>query len=439
MKKTIIEGEIFEGNFSGKNKFTADGKNYHIKGGIEGQRVSAKVRRGNKAKLLEILERSPWEDGFSCPHLECGGCTFDAMTYKNEISYKKILLEKLFFNLPYEGDFDLVPSSVYENYRNKMEYTFGDEFLGSDLALGLHKKNRFYEIVNTKYCRICHKDFNIIREETREFFKGVPFFNRRNHSGILRHLAIRRTNFGELLINLVTVKYHNLDLKSYVQKILSLKLEAQVVGIVHTINDSEGDAIIKEGFEVLYGRDYCIEEILGLKFKISAFSFFQTNSYSAEILYRMAREMIENLEGKKVLDLYSGTGTITQIFGKAAESALGIEIVEEAVDSARENARLNEITNVNFIAGDVLKELDNLDFIPDIIILDPPRAGVHPKALEKIIAFGADEVLYISCNPETLVRDLEVFNFRGYRIEKLKTLDQFPRTKNLEALCLLKK
>ncbi|WP_308533424.1 23S rRNA (uracil(1939)-C(5))-methyltransferase RlmD [uncultured Peptoniphilus sp.] len=439
MKNTIIEGEIFEGNFSGKNKFTADGKNYHIKGGIEEQRVSAKVRRGNKAKLLEILERSPWEDGSPCPHLECGGCTFDAMTYKNEISYKKILLEKLFFNLPYEGAFDLVPSSVYENYRNKMEYTFGDEFLGSDLALGLHKKNRFYEIVNTKYCRICHKDFNIIREETREFFKDVPFFNRRNHSGILRHLAIRRTNFGELLINLVTVKDHNLDLKSYVQKILSLKLEAQVVGIVHTINDSEGDAIIKEGFEVLYGRDYCIEEILGLKFKISAFSFFQTNSYSAEILYRMAREMIENLEGKKVLDLYSGTGTITQIFGKAAESAFGIEIVEEAVDSARENARLNEITNVNFIAGDVLKELDNLDFIPDIIILDPPRAGVHPKALEKIIAFGADEVLYISCNPETLVRDLEVFNFRGYRIEKLKTLDQFPRTKNLEALCLLKK
>lgn len=440
MKNIILDGIIREGNFPNKNIVTSEDKDYHIKGGICGQRVSFKVVRRKKGKLLEILERSPLEKSKPCPHLECGGCTYDAMTYKDELNYKKNLINKLLKSEPITENIEIISTGIYENYRNKMEFTFGDTHKGSELALGLHKKNKFYEIVNTSDCKIAHPDFNKLREATREFFIDKSFFNRRNHKGILRHLAIRRINFGEILVNLVTTKTDDLDLEAYVQTILSLNLEAQVKGIVHTINDSKGDAIIKEDFEILYGRDYVIEELFGLKFKIGAFSFFQTNTYSAGLLYDTARKMINSLEGKTVLDLYSGTGTISQIFAQKAKFALGVEIVEEAVKSARENAKFNNIENVEFICGDVANLIGDLEIKADIIILDPPRVGINnPKALEKILDFAPEAFIYISCNPVSYLKDIEAFKNRGYKIKKIVALDQFPRTVNLELISLLVK
>ncbi len=192
-----------------------------------------------------------------------------------------------------------------------------------------------------------------------------------------------------------------------------------------------------EGTEVLYGQDYFYEELLGLKFKITPFSFFQTNSLGAEVLYEIVREYIGDTKDKVIFDLYSGTGTIAQILAPVAKKVVGVEIVEEAVEAARENARLNGLSNCTFWAGDVLKVIDELREVPDLIVLDPPRDGVNPKALERITNFGVERMVYIACKPSSLARDLEMLQGRGYRVEKMAGIDLFPGTYHVETVCLL--
>ena len=204
------------------------------------------------------------------------------------------------------------------------------------------------------------------------------------------------------------------------------------------------DVVQSDRTEILYGQDFFFEELLGLKFKISTFSFFQTNSLGAEVLYETAREYVGSLEeggkaDKVVFDLYSGTGTIAQLMAPVAKKVIGVEIVEEAVEAARVNAELNGLHNCEFIAGDVLKVLDEIEEKPDMIILDPPRDGVHPKALKKIIAYGIPKLVYISCKPTSLARDLEVFLENGYHVERAVAVDQFPWTGNVETVVLLSK
>ncbi len=223
------------------------------------------------------------------------------------------------------------------------------------------------------------------------------------------------------------------------------RLKGRFAGILHIVNDSLADAVISDRTEVLYGREYFYEELLGLTFKISTFSFFQTNSFGAEILYETAREYIGNpgsgredgKPDKVVFDLYSGTGTIAQLMAPVAGRVIGVEIVEEAVLAARRNAEENGLKNCEFIAGDVLKVLDQVEEKPDLIILDPPRDGIHPKALPKIMAYGVERIVYISCKPTSLVRDLDMFLGGGYRVEKAVAVDQFPWTANCEVIVLL--
>ena len=217
------------------------------------------------------------------------------------------------------------------------------------------------------------------------------------------------------------------------------KLSGKIAGILHITNDSLADVVKSDRTDILYGQDFFYEELLGLKFRISPFSFFQTNTFGAEVLYQTAREYIGDLggDGKTVFDLYSGTGTIAQLMAPVAGKVIGVEIVEEAVEAARRNAGLNGLTNCEFIAGDVLKVLDEVEEKPDLIILDPPRDGIHPKALPKIISYGVDRIVYISCKPTSLVRDLSVFLEEGYRVEKAVAVDQFPWTANCETICLL--
>ena len=216
-------------------------------------------------------------------------------------------------------------------------------------------------------------------------------------------------------------------------------MNGTIVGILHTKNDSVADVVKDEGTEILYGQDYFYEELLGLKFKITPFSFFQTNSLGAEVLYETAREYIGETKDKVIFDLYSGTGTIAQILAPVAKKIVGVEIVEEAVEAARENAELNGLNNCTFWAGDVLKVIDELGEVPDLIMLDPPRDGVHPKALEKITNFGVDRVVYIACKPTSLARDLEMLQGRGYRVERIGCVDLFPGTVHIETVCLMSK
>lgn len=440
-KNKIIEGTISEVEFPNKCKLIDNEYEYTFKGGILGQKVAIKRTRGKKAKLVEVLEKAPIEGNSFCEHSDkCGGCAYQTLTYDAEVEYKEKLIRNLLEenNIVYK-DFEFVKSPVYKGYRNKMEYTFGDEHKDGPLALGLHRKNHFHDIVNTPKCNIIHEDFNIIREFTREYFDGVlEKYNRMRHIGVLRHFVIRRSSIGEILINFVTAST-DYDFSDYYNKLNELKLDGNIVGIVHTYNDSVSDAIVPERVELVFGRDYIYEEMLGLKFKVSTFSFFQTNTDSAKVLYSIGQDMISNLDDKVLLDLYSGTGTITQIFGQKAKKALGIEIVEDAVISARENAKLNNLDNVEFICDDVFQAVKDLNYNPDIIVLDPPRDGINPRAIKNIINFNPEEFLYISCNPATFVRDLEEFLSRGYKINNLKGLDQFPRTNHVEMICHLTK
>ena len=458
MKKgQMIEGTVERIDFPNKGIVRTEDGVCVVKNALPGQKVKAginKVRKGKaEGRLLEITEKSPLEAGSPCPHFgTCGGCTYISFPYEEELKIKegqvKRLLDSVLEKQETEWTFEGIKESpaIYE-YRNKMEFSFGDEVKDGPLALGMHKRGSFYDIVTVRDCRIVDEDYRAILSYTRDYFdkEKVPFFHRLRHTGYLRHLLVRKAaRTGEILVALVTTSEQKPDLTLWMEGLLSRSLTGRFAGILHIINDSVADVVQSDRTEILYGQDYFYEELLGLKFKISTFSFFQTNSLSAEVLYETAREYVGELSEsgepeKIVYDLYSGTGTIAQLMAPVAKKVIGVEIVEEAVEAAKKNAKLNGLNNCEFIAGDVLKVLDTIEEKPDMIILDPPRDGIHPKALQKIIGYGIDKMVYISCKPTSLVRDLEVFLENGYVVEKAVAVDQFPWTANVETVVLLSK
>ena len=321
-----------------------------------------------------------------------------------------------------------------------MEYTFGDEVKGGPLTLGMHKKGRHLDIITVDDCRLVDEDFIKVLTSTVEYFeqKNLPYYRINSHQGFLRNLVVRKgVNTNQLMVNIVTTTQEDFDMTEYKDMILNLGTKAEVVSILHTINDGLADAVNCDELRVLHGRDYIEEVVLGLRFKISPFSFFQTNTKGAEKLYSIAREFVGDHEGKVLFDLYSGTGTIGQVMASAAKQVYGIELIEEAVVAANQNAKLNGLDNCEFIAGDVAKVVKNLEAKPDLIVVDPPRPGVHKDAIRDISGFGANEIVYISCNPRTLVLDLKGFEAYGYKVEKVKLMDMFPNTPHVETVCLL--
>jgi 23S rRNA (uracil-5-)-methyltransferase RumA len=289
-------------------------------------------------------------------------------------------------------------------------------------------------------CNIVDSDFTTILVSALNYFqeKNTKFYNKRNHEGFLRHFVVRKAvSTGEILLNLVTSSQAELDGEAFAAMLNGLDLKGKIKGILHTTNDGLSDTVQADKMDLLYGQDYITEELLGLKFNISPFSFFQTNTFGAEKLYTMAREFAGDIDDKIVFDLYSGTGTIAQIMAPVAKKVIGIEIVEEAVEMAKKNAKINGLDNVEFIAGDVLQAVDTLTVKPDLIVIDPPRDGIHPKAINKIIDFNPETFVYVSCNPVTLVRDLKIFMERGYKVVKAKCMDQFPRTPHVESIILM--
>lgn len=456
MKKgDVLEGTVERVDFPNKGIVPCESGQCVVKNALPGQRISYRVSKARKGKaegrLLEVLEKSPLETESLCPHFGiCGGCTYISLPYEEQLAIKnrqvKRLLDPVLKDQEtpylYEG---IKASPVPYGYRNKMEFSFGDEIKDGPLALGMHKRGSFYDIVTVGECRIVDEDYRKILGCALDHFtkRKVSFFHRLRHEGYLRHLLVRKgAKTGEILIALVTTTQEEHDLAPFREALLGLELDGKIVGILHTKNDSNADVVRNDGTDILYGQDYFYEELLGLKFKISEFSFFQTNTYGAEVLYQLARDYIgpldgQNGRGKVVFDLYSGTGTIAQMMAETAEKVIGVEIVEEAVEAARENARMNGLDNCEFIAGDVLKVIDEIEERPDVIILDPPRDGVHPKALGKIIDYGVDRLIYISCKPTSLARDLEVFLECGYEVEKAAAADQFPWTGNVEVICCL--
>ena len=374
----------------------------------------------------------------------CGGCVYQGVPYEEQLSNKfgevKGLLDKKDIRydelLPIEG----APSRY--GYRNKMEYTFGDMEKNGPMTLGMHKKKHFMSIVTVDQCQLVHEDFNVILRGVLEFAssRGYTHYHKKAHKGLMRHLIVRRgIRTGELLVNVVTSSEDGFDENAFVEMIRDLPLENQVVGILRTINDRLADAVYCDELRVLWGRDYYNEEILGLKFKVSAFSFFQTNVDAVERLYSYAVSLIDDFENKEVFDLYCGTGTITQVLARKAKEVIGIELVEEAVEAAKANAALNGLDNCRFLAGDVFEVLDSLPDKPEVIVVDPPRVGISSNALEKIIGYGVKQIVYISCNPKSLADNLYYMQYYGYQIKSVKPFDNFPGTKHVETVCLLSK
>ena len=446
-RKDIIEFEIGSMECGGESSTLIGKRKVKMKGGITGQKVKAIVKkaRSEKAevKLLEVVENSPIETEETCAHFgQCGGCSILSVPYEKQLEIKAEQVLKLFEEQDISGfEFLGIEGSPDERvYRNKMEYTFGDEVKGGPLTLGMHKKGRHLDIITVDDCRLVDEDFIKVLTSTVEYFeqKNLPYYRINSHQGFLRNLVVRKgVNTNQLMVNIVTTTQEDFDMTEYKDMILNLGTKAEVVSILHTINDGLADAVNCDELRVLHGRDYIEEVVLGLRFKISPFSFFQTNTKGAEKLYTIAREFVGDHEGKVLFDLYSGTGTIGQVMASAAKQVYGIELIEEAVVAANQNAKLNGLDNCEFIAGDVAKVVKNLEAKPDLIVVDPPRPGVHKDAIRDISGFGANEIVYISCNPRTLVLDLKGFEAYGYKVEKVKLMDMFPNTPHVETFCLL--
>ena len=469
MKKgQIIEGMVECVEFPNKGIVrTEDGGRVIVKNAVPGQKVSAsinKVRRGKcEGRLLEVLERSAKEQPeAACIHAgECGGCTYQTLPYEEQLAMKASQVKKLIddVSVPENTDYEFLgikASPRQQEYRNKMEFSFGDAYKGGPLALGMHKRGSFYDIVDVPECRIVDDDFHTVLTVTLDYFKerNLPYYHKLRHTGYLRHLLVRKAvKTGEILVDLVTTTQiaeggEEALLAGWKDVLCAAAYQGTLTGVLHTRNDSVADTVTNEGTDVLFGQDHFYEELLGLRFQITPFSFFQTNSLGAEVLYETAREFIGDAlpsgtdadvaeHGKVVFDLYSGTGTIAQMLAPVAKKVIGVEIIPEAVEAAKENARLNSLTNCEFIAGDVLKVIDEIEEKPDYIVLDPPRDGIHPKALEKIIRYGVPQMVYISCKPTSLARDLEVLQASGYEVKKVCCVDMFPATVHVETVVLL--
>ena len=453
MKKgQVLEGTIEKVEFPNKGVVTVaeEGKSVIVKNGIPGQKVKFcvnKFKRGNaEGRLLEVLEKSPLETRKPVCSIfpVCGGCMYQTMSYEAQMDMKAEQVKNI-LNEAVNGEylFEGVKASPKEfAYRNKMEFSFGDEYKDGPLTLGLHKKGSTYDVLTASDCKLVHDDMTKILNCVLEYFKerNVSYYKKMQHTGYLRHLLLRRGDrTGEILVNLVTTTQEEHDMSPLKEALLNLELEGKIVGFLHILNDSLSDVVQSDETRIIYGQDYFYEKLLNLEFKITPFSFFQPNSRGAEVLYSTVRDYIGDINDMTVFDLFSGTGTIAQVLAPVAKQVIGVEIIEEAVEAAKENAAHTGLSNCKFIAGDVFKVLDEIEEKPDVIVLDPPRAGIHPKALPKILDYGVDKIVYISCKVTSLARDLEMIQARGYEVVKSVAVDQFCQTVHVETVVLLSK
>ena len=448
-KNEIIDGLIEKVKFPNKGIMYIEEERIPVlvPDTFPGQKVRVRLQRKRKGtwegRALEHLENPAHFVKPSCEYFGlCGGCAMQHLSYENQLEHKHEQVQTLLQNAGVTGyeDMGILGSPSEWAYRNKMEFSFGDACKDGPMTLGMHRKNSTFDIITVDGCKIVDEDFNMILRFVLRYAQSfnLPFYKKKIHEGFLRYLIVRRSETtGDLLINIVTTTQRDFDFTELANYLVDLGTKGKIAGILHTYSDTLADAVKPDSTRVLYGKDAFTETILGLQFNISPYSFFQTNTKGAELLYKTALDMPQDITSKVVFDLYSGTGTIAQIMATKAKEVYGIEIVEEAVEKAKENAKLNDLTNCHFVAGDVLKEVENFHVKPELIVLDPPREGIHPKAIDKIIGFDAKELLYISCKPTSLARDLPVFEQSGYKVEKVCCVDMFPHTHHVETVCLM--
>lgn len=448
LKGSQIEIVITEQEYGGKAVGYYQEHRVVTSQGIMGQRVLAKIKRVRSSHLeavtMEILKKSDLETELPCPHFErCGGCTMQGVPYEAQITMKEKQVKDLFckHDIKHVDWLKTIDSKKTFGYRNKMEFSFGNEYKGGPLTLGMHQRGRRYDVVDTPGCNIVDEDFRSIRTATADFFreKQVLPYHKISHEGILRHLVIRKASFtGEIMVNLVTTDSPELPVQEWKHQLLGLKTQGTISGVLWTHNDNIADTVQSDHTEVLFGKPAIQEKLLGLTFTITPFSFFQTNSYGAEKLYESLLEWVDESD-LKIYDLYCGLGTITQLLAREAACVTGIELVEEAVNQAREDADANGLENCVFIAGDVKEIIDELLGAPDLLVVDPPRPGVHGSAMKDLLAMNPHKFIYVSCNPKTLIENLKQAIMEGWQINEARCVDLFPHTPHMEVIVMLTK
>ena len=396
----------------------------------------------------------------------CGGCQYQGVPYAEQLAIKdEAILARLAENGIHPGEYRPVrQTGRLFGYRNKMEYSFGDEVKGGPMTLGLHKQGSYMSVINTGGCLIVPEAFNRVQAAVLSWAEksGHGFHHKRSHSGFLRSLVLRRgERTGELLVNLVTTSEETLDEEAFRTAVFAsldgktenagsqacppgeLPFEAKsgndrIAGILHTVNDRRSDVVACDSVKTLYGRDHYFDRLLGLTFRVGAFSFFQTNTSAVESMLEEALALIPDTRAKNIYDVYCGTGAISLALSRRAGHVTGIELIEGSVASARENAERNGIGNASFICGDAFEALAGLP-APDLLVVDPPRMGLHPKALKRVMEYGLPALLYISCNPKTFAENAAVLKSACYRASVLGAYDNFPFTRHVELAALLEK
>jgi len=432
-----------------------------VPGDIADIQVIRKKKKYFEGRVVRIHKFSDRRVEARCMHFGlCGGCKWQNMSYEQQLIFKQKQVKDSFDRIggfEYPEIPDIIGSPKQFQYRNKLEYTFSNRKWLVDKpvegttdmnlnGVGFHMPGMFDRIVDIQECLLQESLTNKIRNSIREYALNhkLTFYDVRRWEGLLRNLVVRNTTIGEWMI--IAVLHHHdesiSDLLDFIREQF-----ADITSLMYCINPKKNDDISDREIRLHSGRDHILEEMSGfdgtppLTFKIGPKSFFQTNSLQASVLYRTAIEFASAEKGDTIYDLYSGTGTISCYIAGHVSRVIGIEYIEAAVVDARENAKLNQIDNTTFIAGDLAKTLDG-DFVkehghPDIIITDPPRSGMHPKVIDQILSIKPSKVVYVSCNPATQARDISMLGSQ-YRVERVQPIDMFPHTQHVENVVLLK-
>lgn len=442
MSGKLVELEIEDLAFDGKAVARMNGKVVFVDGGLPGERVLAEITRSkpryNQARLKKLLTRSADRITPPCSHVdECGGCTWQDLKYESQLKFKKKQVVACLERLAGITDTrvgDVIGSVELFHYRNKMEFSFNRN--DSGFNLGLHKRNAFDRVFDLKQCflqpDICNRIVIWTAEYVRE--NNISVYDVTSHEGYMRFLVFRvAKKTTDLMVNIVT-NYGSFPER---QQFLAQLRQAfpEITTVVHNQNGQRSNIAVGESEEILYGTGYIEEELFDCRFRIRANAFFQTNSLQTETLYRTAFDMLKPSSDARLLDLYCGSGSIGILAAKYVSEVVGVELIDDAIEAAAENAAINKIDNITFHKADVrifLKEVIARGEQYDYIVIDPPRAGLHPKALKRVIELRPKKLLYISCNPATFARDAATIVAGSYKLPEVQPIDMFPHTKHVE-------
>ena len=457
LEKVSVTGYAAEG----KSVARQDGKVYFIEGAVPGDVVDVFISTNKKdwgeGKATHIHEYAAERTTPFCQHFGvCGGCKWQMLPYEKQLVYKQ---QEVAQNLKRIGKIELpeilpiVGGADTIHYRNKLDFTFSNKrYLTSEEikahgevvqqnALGFHVPRIFDKIIDIETCYLMDEVNNAIRNTTRDFAREnkYTFYDIKQHTGWLRNIIIRYCNTGELMVNICLGYEDEIETKKLLDNLLQ-KVPA-ITTLLYTINTKWNDTIYDLSPQAYFGKGFVIEQLEEFKFKIGPKSFFQTNTRQAEKLYSITRDFAQLTGNEIVYDLYCGTGSIGIFVSKLAKKIIGVEAIPEAIEDAKENAALNNITHAEFFAGDVIKICNDAFFEqhgrPDVIITDPPRAGMHEKLVLKLLEIAAPSIVYVSCNTATQARDIGLLSEK-YLVEKIQPVDMFPHTHHIECVVLLK-